>query len=681
MKNIFIILISMSLAIPAVSKAQVAYNTSPDWFSVEDSDYGTGAAFDDVNGDGFIDLAISNGNDIIQAPNYIYFNNNGILQNSAGWISDDSEYSGHCELADINSDGYPEFMVSNYISPGWDPGSVQLYMNNNGTLETSPSWITPDTIYSFRASFGDADGDGDLDLAVATGEAYYNNPQRNLIYYNVNGALQDSPGWFTDDIDAAYDVHWVDIENDGDLDLAFQTAEDYIKIYYNDNGAIETSPSWQSAVADNGNSFDFADLNGDGYVDMGVACNTQLNGSGKFKIYFSNGGVLPTTPDWESSSSGYGSEAVFTDVDNDGDYDFVGGRWWGQVYIYLNDSGNFNTSPAWESDTTYESVVENVVYADVDNGYEKQYYQVFPADGNRSLFYLGTQHIQGLDSMVVDGVNLPLADFCFSRMDGWISLANAPADKAIAYYRNSPYKDMAVSNWDTSTFLFTNTNANPPVLVNMIPENPPVNVAGGSSFQYTGVLKNNTSQNINGDVWLMLKLPGGGQYGPLQQFSGIPLSPGQTITVPNVTQFVPSYAPPGTYEYISYAGLYPSYRLDSASFAFTVNGSAGGGYDEWLLSDWFNANSQLPRDIIVAGNYPNPFNATTSISFETAIPSDVKIDIYNIAGQKVETLLDEGVAAGKHDILWDATTYASGIYFYKLTAGEKTFTRRMTLLK
>ncbi|RKX17122.1 MAG: hypothetical protein DRP26_07485, partial [Candidatus Zixiibacteriota bacterium] len=242
--------------------AQVPYNTYPDWQSSEDSDNGTGCDFGDVNGDGYLDLAVSNGNDITMAHNFVYINENGFMPNIATWVSADSNYSGHCQFGDINGDGYPELMVANYISDSWQPAVVQIYANNNGVLDTFPSWQTADSIYSFRAAFGDADGDGDLDLAVATGEPYHGHFYPNLIYFNEGGTLETTPGWISAVSDASYDVFWVDIDNDYDLDLAFSSVAGPVKIYYNYGDSIGTVPGWQSDDIDNGNSFDFADLNG-----------------------------------------------------------------------------------------------------------------------------------------------------------------------------------------------------------------------------------------------------------------------------------------------------------------------------------------------------------------------------------------------------------------------------------
>jgi len=437
--------------------AQIPYEFIPDWISVENTAYGTGCAFGDLNRDGYLDLAVSNGNDIVMMPNFIYVNENGVLPNQATLISLDSLYSGHCEFGDLNSDGYPEIMVANYISEGWRPGSVQIYDNVEGQIEGLPSWVTADSIYCFRATFGDPDGDGDLDLACGTGDAYHNYQRPNFIYFNNEGILETSPGWISADSDAAYDIQFVDIDNDGDQDLAVLTSGGPVKIYYNNEGTIETSPGWVSADNDNGNSFDFADLNNDGYLDMGVANNLQMNGSGLFKIYYSDAGILPTVADWQSATSGYGSEAVFCDVDGDGDQDFITGRWFGLVYIYRNNNGVFNTSPDWQCDQAYELVVENIVFADIDFFQDSLGSKTFLTDGERKLFYLNNRYLQNIRFVRVDGQALPISEYCYSLQDAWVSLSNAPESTVTIYYQNSDMKDMAVSNWNGSTYIFYNT--------------------------------------------------------------------------------------------------------------------------------------------------------------------------------------------------------------------------------
>jgi hypothetical protein len=90
---------------------------------------------------------------------------------------------------------------------------------------------------------------------------------------------------------------------------------------------------------------------------------------------------------------------------------------------------------------------------------------------------------------------------------------------------------------------------------------------------------------------------------------------------------------------------------------------------------------ELPREFSLSQNYPNPFNPTTEINFALPSACDVSLEIYNITGQRVTTLVDSYLEAGQHSVLWDASSNASGVYFYRLTAGEFTETKKMMLLK
>jgi PKD repeat protein len=81
------------------------------------------------------------------------------------------------------------------------------------------------------------------------------------------------------------------------------------------------------------------------------------------------------------------------------------------------------------------------------------------------------------------------------------------------------------------------------------------------------------------------------------------------------------------------------------------------------------------------GNHPNPFNPSTMIRFALPEQATVRIDIFNVNGELVTTLLNESRNEGYHTVEWNAAGAASGVYFYKLTAGDVTMTRKMLLLK
>jgi len=93
------------------------------------------------------------------------------------------------------------------------------------------------------------------------------------------------------------------------------------------------------------------------------------------------------------------------------------------------------------------------------------------------------------------------------------------------------------------------------------------------------------------------------------------------------------------------------------------------------------ADEPLPSSYALNQNYPNPFNPTTEIAFALPSKADVTLKIYNILGQEVTTLVDKAMNAGNHVVQWDASENATGVYFYKIEAGDFTETRKMMLLK
>jgi hypothetical protein len=94
-----------------------------------------------------------------------------------------------------------------------------------------------------------------------------------------------------------------------------------------------------------------------------------------------------------------------------------------------------------------------------------------------------------------------------------------------------------------------------------------------------------------------------------------------------------------------------------------------------------NEPGTLPLEFNIAQNYPNPFNPTTTIQYDLPEPSDVTLAIFDLLGRKVQTLVDDNQEAGRHVVSWNGGDKPSGIYFYKINAGDFSETRKMELIK
>jgi outer membrane protein assembly factor BamB len=99
-----------------------------------------------------------------------------------------------------------------------------------------------------------------------------------------------------------------------------------------------------------------------------------------------------------------------------------------------------------------------------------------------------------------------------------------------------------------------------------------------------------------------------------------------------------------------------------------------------------NSDLRLPEDYFVLNNYPNPFNSETVVSYELSAPSNVVLEIYNIIGQRVRILINESEQPGLHRAIWDgldleSKSVSSGVYFARITAGGRSSTRKLTVLR
>lgn len=113
--------------------------------------------------------------------------------------------------------------------------------------------------------------------------------------------------------------------------------------------------------------------------------------------------------------------------------------------------------------------------------------------------------------------------------------------------------------------------------------------------------------------------------------------------------------------------------------------SLAGGFtsrEDVIATSNESVNDELPTVFKLNQNYPNPFNPSTNITFDLPKAADVRIEVFNVIGAQVAVLTEGHTSAGSHKVRFDASGYASGMYFYRLIASGKVIsTKKMLLIK
>jgi hypothetical protein len=463
MKSVMRTTISVFLIIffiPKVWGSDFLFNTYPDWVSSALNHVATGLGVADINGDGWDDIIVANGNDILRQNLCVYYNQgDGTFPVQPSWSSADIDYHGHLAVGDVNADGFVDVAVSVFSGPDVfvEPGQVKLYCNVGGELEATPSFRSADSMFTFSCALGDADGDGDLDLAVAGGQAYAvgAGPYKTYgrVYFNENGVLDALPGWTSNVTMGALDVDFADMDGNGYLDLIFANhlTPNYIFLA-DEDGALATVPGWKSLDESYfANSLTIARITDDPYPDLILSDNRQLGGEGRFKAYlFGSSPAGKTYPSWQSGSGGYGSAVIAGDLNADGFIDLAAGRWWGRVEIYDGMDHQLSSEPAWSSVSS--SVIEAFALRDLDqDGWQMETDTIRTGENDVHVLNLPTGGIERILSVVVNHSPLQAGiDYVHIPGTSWIStrMSVDDADLVEVTYIRSEDRDLVLSNWD-----------------------------------------------------------------------------------------------------------------------------------------------------------------------------------------------------------------------------------------
>ncbi len=224
--------------------------------------------------------------------------------------------------------------------------------------------------------------------------------------------------------------------------------------------------------------------------------------------------------------------------------------------------------------------------------------------------------------------------------------------------------------------------------VTLTPVSPPIIVQpGGGSFQFNAAVVNHGPAQTPFWVWARMKYPNGTYSGPT--LGPVQINPPLNITITRLrTQNIAASHPAGVTTYLGYANtasqVYPA--IDSSFFTFQKLAVGA-------TSPWFTDNScggelfpgeilaSTPASFAMVGANPNPFNPATTLSFSLPEIAKVTLNVFDVQGRLVATLVNGLREAGQHQVTFDGSNLSSGVYLYTLQAGSHSATGKMVLMK
>ncbi len=438
-----------------------------------------------MDGDGYLDVVVSNGNDMATQRVELYGGTSGLPFTSPSWSSSVSMYHGHLALGDVDGDGDMDLAVAGFSGyyAGWNRQVNTLYVNTGTGFSPTPAWVS-DSGRCFGVATGDVNGDGLADFLFSCGNDYSSDPERARLYVSDGNTLV-GPVWETKDSVYSLGAKFFDVDKDGDLDLFLGLSPGRHRLYLNLGGHLDTLPVWESDSVGFANRIAVGDINGDGWEDVVVANTFQFSPSNsRFEVYLNTGGGLETSPSWVSYDPGdYHSAVALADVDGDGDNDLVGGGWWDPLMLFENLGGVLARSPVWtwQPPSQYDLVSEHIVLTDVDGSSTSTRVDTFYLVNPEHVVKLSNFPVVRVLSVSLDGRNVP---YVLLYESGYLSVPRdsvGTSSTLIVRYSYARTPDLVVSNWENGrgNFIFLNT-------VGISVRERPVYLHGGRVYDVSG---------------------------------------------------------------------------------------------------------------------------------------------------------------------------------------------------
>ncbi len=536
-----------------------------------------------------------------------------------------------------------------YVTNGPQLGQNNFFYINNGdgtfTKNTSDP-IANDGKASDGSTWGDYDNDGDLDLFVVNWWGH-----NNLLYSNNNDGSFTFESTLSPSMGATYSetASWGDYNNDGYLDLYVCNSGGNRRnqlFKNNTDGTFElVSAGDISTNTDYSRNADWLDFNNDGYLDMYVTNEENQNNvlyTGSADGSFTKLAGLNIVANGGNSTS-----SNWEDIDNDGDFDLFIANWGNQNnFLYINNG-----------DGTFTKVAGQNVATDGGNSFGSSFGDI---DNDGDLDFIVTNAFVSANQ--VNFLYLNNGDGTFTRDTGIVSTEKGWSyGAAFGDYNDDGYLDLFVAKCyqatENNSLFMNNGGSNNWVKMDL--------TGAHSNYSAIGAIVKLKAQISGKDVWQIRRVAG--QNGYCGQNLQLHFGLGDASTIDSIFIEWPS----GIKQVLTDQNINQEMVITEDTTLTSVKNETG-----------------LINDFELHQNYPNPFNPATKIKY--SIPNTpltfgeglgVRLIVYDILGNKVETLVNEVKPQGEYEIEFDASGLSSGIYFYTLIASGLAQTKKMIFLK
>jgi len=562
------------------------------------------------------------------------------ISDAANPVANDVFNSGGGSWIDVNNDRFLDLFVAhgNDVSQN---NSLYLNNKNGGFIKVQTGALVNDGGTSIGSTWADFNHDGKLDVFVTNRFNF-----KNFLYLGNGDTtfVKITAGNPVTDVASSNSSSWVDVDNDGDLDL-FVVNFAARHFHYRNDGAPNysfTKIDTGLVLTNNGNSIigAWADYNNDRAPDLFVG-----NGANENNYLFTNSGRGAFTRRiMDDARSTLG--ASWGDYDNDGDLDLFVANFLNQNNILYQNSGapNYNLAPVANSIVATDGGSSvGSAWGDYDN------------DGDLDLFVANDRTGGGSGKNFLYENSGP-PNYSFTKItagDVVNDIGNSFGCSWADYDRDGALDLFVANRLNQRNFLYRNQgNGNRWIEIKCI----------GAISNRTGIgAKVRAKATINGAArWQMQEVTA--QSGYNSQNLHLHFGLGNATTIDSLKIEWPS----GRIDVLK--------NVATNQFLTITEGSSPTGVDEGVVLP--------PQNFGLEQNYPNPFNPSTKIRYHLPSAGFVTIKVVDVLGHEISTLIDAPQAGGSHEVIFEASLLAaSGVYFVRMAAGNFSQTRKILLAR